>query len=157
MLVPIPIGLWIFSLVCDAVYHAGRGGDAWKTVALYTMAGGIVGAVAAAVPGVIDMLSLRGSPKKVALIHMALNIVVVLLYAGNFGWRYGAGPDDTGPVWLSALSVVLLGVSGWLGGKMVYEQGVAVHPAPPVDVQMDAVRRPSAGSGAGPRPASSYS
>ena len=22
MLVPLPIGLWIFSLVCDAVFHA---------------------------------------------------------------------------------------------------------------------------------------
>jgi uncharacterized membrane protein len=40
MLVPIPIGLWIFSLVCDGVYHAGWGGGTWKTVALYTMAGG---------------------------------------------------------------------------------------------------------------------
>ncbi|TMH31268.1 MAG: DUF2231 domain-containing protein, partial [Betaproteobacteria bacterium] len=31
-----------------------------------------------------------------------------------------------GLVWLSLISLVLLVISGWLGGKMVYEYGVAV-------------------------------
>jgi hypothetical protein len=30
------------------------------------------------------------------------------------------------PVWLSVIAVSLLGVSGWLGGKMAYEHSVAV-------------------------------
>jgi uncharacterized membrane protein len=29
-------------------------------------------------------------------------------------------------VWLSAVAIALLVVSGWLGGKLVYELGVAV-------------------------------
>jgi uncharacterized membrane protein len=29
-------------------------------------------------------------------------------------------------VWLSVIAVALLAVSGWLGGKMVYEHGIAV-------------------------------
>src|SRR5262245_7379641 len=129
MLVPIPIGLWIFSLVCDLVYPTGWGGEVWKTVALYTMAGGIVGALIAAVPGVIDLLSLRTNLRRIALIHMAVNLTVVVLYAINFGWRIGGAMEATGPVWLSVLAILLLLVSGWLGGKMVYEHGVAVDDA----------------------------
>src|SRR6185369_6366864 len=85
MLVPIPIGLWIFSLVCDLVFAAGWGGEVWKTVAFYTMGGALI----AAVPGVIDLLSLRASLRRIALVHMAINLTVVVLYAVNFGWRYG--------------------------------------------------------------------
>src|SRR3954451_10109294 len=66
MLVPIPIGLWIFSLVCDLVYLGG-GGDQWETVAQYNMVAGVIGALIAALPGVIDMLSLSGTTRKVAL------------------------------------------------------------------------------------------
>jgi len=35
-------------------------------------------------------------------------------------------------VWLSLISVGLLAISGWLGGKMVFEHGIAVDvpPAP---------------------------
>src|SRR3712207_1913155 len=58
MLIPLPIGLWIFSFVCDVVYVTGFGGDQWLTVAFYTMVGGVVGAMIAALPGIIDMLSL---------------------------------------------------------------------------------------------------
>ena len=33
MLVPIPIGLWIFSLVCDLFHAGGSANPAWTTVA----------------------------------------------------------------------------------------------------------------------------
>src|SRR5690349_17903906 len=121
MLVPIPIGLWIFSLVCDLVFAAGWGGEVWKTVALYTMGGGIVGALVAALPGVIDLLALRAGLRRIALLHMAINLTVVVLYAIDFGWRFGRETETAGPVWLSVLAILLLLVSGWLGGKMVYE------------------------------------
>lgn len=130
MLVPIPIGLWIFSLICDLVHAAGWGGEIWRTVAFYTLAGGIVGALVAAVPGVIDLLSLRAALRRIALIHMAINLTVVVLYGINLGWRWGDPALGSGPVWLAAFSVALLGVSGWLGGKMVYVHGVGVETPP---------------------------
>src|SRR6185295_15598947 len=54
MLVPFPIALWIFSLVCDLIVVLVLGGPVWKDVAFYTMAGGFVGALAAAAPGYLD-------------------------------------------------------------------------------------------------------
>ena len=128
MLVTIPIGLWIFSLVCDLVYVLGFGGQDWRTVAFYTMCGGIVGALIAAVPGVIDMLSLSVPIRRIAVMHMAINLTVVALYVVNV-WLRVRGQDAGAPVWLSAIAVAMLGVSGWLGGKMVYEHGVAVDTA----------------------------
>ena len=61
------------------------------------------------------------------LAHMGINLTVVALYVVNFWMRMGA-PDKPGNlVWLSLVSILLLVVSGWLGGKMVYEYGVAVN------------------------------
>jgi uncharacterized membrane protein len=122
MLVAIPIGLWIFSLVCDLAPLFGASGEPWATVAVYTMAGGIAGALLAAVPGLIDLLSLPSPIRRTALLHMAINLGVVALYAANLWLRL----DGTTLVWLSVLGIGLLVVSGWLGGKMVYEHGVAV-------------------------------
>ena len=134
MLVVFPIGLWIFSLACDLIRLAGAAADAWSIVALYTMVGGFIGALAAAVPGFIDLLFYKGGAppvKKIALTHMAINLTVVVLYAINI-WLRAGGPSSTGtsmsaPVLLSIIGVALLCVSGWLGGQMVHVYGVGVE------------------------------
>ena len=126
MLVPLPIGLWIFSFICDAIFVLGAGATHWATVSFWTMLGGLVFAVVAAIPGTIDMVSLRGAPKKLALTHMAINVTVVLLYAVNFGMRINGAAIAGVPIALSGLGVTLLAVSGWLGGHMVYVHRVAV-------------------------------
>jgi uncharacterized membrane protein len=126
MLVAVPIGLWIFSLVCDLVRVSGAGGENWRLVALYTLAGGIAGALVAAVPGLIDLLSLPAPVKRTALIHMTINLAVVALYAVNL-WLRLQGAQESTVVWLSVVGIGFLVVSGWLGGKMVYEHGVGVR------------------------------
>ena len=128
MLVTIPIGLWIFSLVCDLIHVFGSTSPNWEIVAWYSMIGGIVGALAAAIPGFIDLLSLPPTVRRTALVHMTINLTVVALFAIN-AWMRRGGVSD-GLIWLSVFSVILLAISGWLGGKMVYVHGVAVDPAP---------------------------
>ena len=130
MLITIPIGLWLFSLICDLVFVFGGGADEWRVVAFYTMVGGIVGALCAAVPGFIDMLSLPSGLKRIALVHMAINLSVVALYAINVWVRATSETATALPVWLSVIAVVMLSVSGWLGGKLVYVHGVAVESPP---------------------------
>jgi uncharacterized membrane protein len=129
MLVTIPIGLWVFSFVCDLFVLTGRTG-AWSTVALYTMIGGIVGALLAALPGFIDMLSLPPGPKRTAIVHMTINLTVVALYVINAWMRMGSPDNFRNAFWLSLLAIALLSISGWLGGKMVYVYGIAVSAAP---------------------------
>lgn len=130
MLVVFPIGLWVFSLVCDIAFAAGWGGPIWNEMAFYTMAGGLAGALLAAVPGFIDFLSLTGRVRSIALTHMILNLGIVGMYALNLFLRTRSAPGAALPLALSALAVVLLGVSGWLGGEMVYVHGVGVESRP---------------------------
>jgi uncharacterized membrane protein len=129
MLIPFPIALWIFSLASDLISLFGFGGPVWKDIALYTMVGGIVGGLAAAVPGYIDYRSLSDPViVRVAQMHMIINVGLIVLFTINVGLRIMYGTEALLPVFLSVLGVAALGVSGWLGGKLVYVQGVAVQP-----------------------------
>lgn len=129
MLVPVPIGLWIFSFACDIVAFFVANPATWKTVALYAMVGGIIGALFAAVFGLIDLLSLPAEIRQTAIVHMSINLLIVVLFVID-AWRRIAAGDaglaSPGLVWLSLIAILLLLVSGWLGGKMVYRYGVAV-------------------------------
>jgi uncharacterized membrane protein len=56
-----------------------------------------------------------------------------VLFVINFYLRTRTGLEITGgsstiPFALSLIAVVLLGISGWLGGEMVYVHGVGVEP-----------------------------
>jgi len=129
MLIPFPIALWIFSLASDLIYLFGFGGAVWKDIALYTMAGGIIGGLAAAIPGYIDYRSLSEPViVRVAQMHMVINVGLIVLFTINTGLRILNGPEALLPVLLSVLGVAALAVSGWLGGELVYVQGVAVQP-----------------------------
>jgi uncharacterized membrane protein len=127
MLVPIAIGCWVFSFVADLIFLAIGARDPWNLLAYYTMLGGIVGALLAALPGLVDLLSLPpGGIKRTALTHMGINLTVVAMFAYN-AWLRHANPESlTLAIALSAVAILMLLVSGWLGGKMVFEHGVGV-------------------------------
>ena len=135
MLVAFPIALWIFSLAADVIY-LWRGNPIWKNyIAFYTLLGGILGAAAAAVPGFIDWLSIKDrATKKIANWHARLNVIALLIFIADFYLRTTSGAsfvsgDLTIPLVLSIVGIVLIGISGWLGGEMVYVHGVAVDTA----------------------------
>ena len=130
MLVVFPIGLWIFSLACDLIGLSVATPDVWHTVAFYSMVGGLIGALAAAVPGLIDLLYYKGGAppvKNIALTHMAINLSVVVLYAVNIWLRIDGQQGMKVPIVLSAIGVCAIAVSGWLGGQMVHVYGVGVE------------------------------
>ena len=131
MLVPIAIGSWILSFAADLICLATGNPNPWNMLAFYAMVGGILGALAAAVPGLIDLLSLpSGFTKSVAIKHMSLNLLIVAIYVGN-AWMRSANPQSLKvPMILSLVTILMLLVSGWLGGKMVYEAGVGVGGGP---------------------------
>jgi uncharacterized membrane protein len=132
ILVTVPIGAWVCSLVFDVasrfVSEPGvlAGGSVWL-IGL-----GVLGALAAATVGFLDFLGLpRRTPAfRVGLLHLSLNLAVTGAYAVNFAWRMGeygtAAPVGLPMLVLSALSVAVLAVSGYLGGKLAYHYGVRV-------------------------------
>ena len=127
MLVPIAIGCFVFSFAADLICLVTGNGNPWNVLAYYTMIGGILGALAAAVPGLIDFLSLPAGPiKSTGLKHMAINLTVVAIYVVNAFMRHNDPASLKLPMILSFVTVLMLLVSGWLGGKLVFEHGVAV-------------------------------
>jgi len=127
MLVALPIGLWVFSLIADLIALAGWRPEVWNDVAFYTMAGGVVGALLAAIPGFIDFLSISvPNVRKIGVYHMAVNLLAVALFALNLYIRTSSAPAAAIPISLSVLGVALLAVSGWLGGELVYVHGMGV-------------------------------
>jgi uncharacterized membrane protein len=128
MLVVFPVGLWTFSLVSDVILALGWGGPIWSDIAFCTMAGGLVGALAAAIPGFIDYLAIIDrNAAKTATRHLIVNLTLVVLYGCNLFLRTQTPPGATLPIFLSVLGVVMLGFSGWLGGELVYVHRVGVN------------------------------
>jgi uncharacterized membrane protein len=143
MIIPFPIALWVFSLVADIIY-LWRGNPVWwDWIAFYSLLAGIIGGATAAVPGLIDWLSLTDKAVvKIANWHARLNVIALLVFVASFYLRTTGGASLVGgsysiPFALSLLGVILITISGWLGGEMVFKHGVAV----------------SAGSGATPEKA----
>ena len=142
MLIPFPIGLWAFSLVADVIY-IWRGNPVWRNyIAFYTLLGGIIGAVAAAVPGFIDWLSIKDrNVVKIANWHARLNVIALLIFVASFSLRTTRGSalvseGYTIPIALSVLGVILISISGYLGGEMVFRHGVAVDQQPNTGTKM---------------------
>ena len=127
MLVGFPIGLWVFALVCDVMRAVG-GNPVWQTVAIYCIATGIVGAIVAAAPGLIDYFSIdEAAMKKIANLHLALNLGAVVIFAINLWLRFRLPAVSYLPLGMSIVGVLAIGIGGWLGGEMVYVKGMAVE------------------------------
>lgn len=139
MLVTLPIGLWVFSLISDLVF-VSTGDVRWDATAYFTLGGGIVGALLAAVPGLLDFLGLHDPrERRVATIHLVLNLSIVAIQAINFWLRSEPGPGGGNlPVLISVVAVAALVVSGWLGGQLVHVLGVTQpHHGEPTTVEHD--------------------
>ena len=131
MLVPIAIGGFVLSFAFDITCMATGSTTPWSMLAFYTMAGGVIGALCAAIPGLVDLLSLpAGYTRGIAIKHMSINLLVVAIYVVNLFMRHNDPQNLKVPMILSLVTILMLLVSGWLGGKMVFEAGVGVNTEP---------------------------
>jgi uncharacterized membrane protein len=91
---------------------------------------GIVGALVAAIFGMIDLAGIARGTKafKTGLIHMTINVTVVVLFLIDFLVRTGRDYEDAtvGGFVLSLIGLALLGISGYLGGQLAYSYGLRV-------------------------------
>jgi uncharacterized membrane protein len=133
MIIPFPFALWMFSLAADVVY-LWRGNDHWGLAAFYTLAAGLLGGVVAAIPGIIDWLAIKDREVvRIANWHARLNVIAIIVFAIDFYLRWrslGRIPKEgvSLPLLLSVLGVILISISGWLGGDLSYKHGVGVAP-----------------------------
>jgi uncharacterized membrane protein len=131
ILVTVPIGAWVASLVFDIASRLVTGPGFLAEGSLWLIAIGVLGALAAAMIGFLDLFAIpTGTPAfRTGLWHMGLNLTITVGYVVGFLWRRADsldGPVALGPLVLSAVCLALLAVSGFLGGKLAYHYGVRV-------------------------------
>jgi nitrite reductase/ring-hydroxylating ferredoxin subunit/uncharacterized membrane protein len=133
ILVHLPIGLFVVSFLFDigSMIRSTAISARFVQPAFYTMALGVLTALVAAGPGFIDYLDIRRDhpARKIATYHMILNLAAVVLYVVNLAIRrpqLHERQDMVLPFVLSLIGVILLSISGYLGGVMVYDDGIAV-------------------------------
>ena len=133
LLVPLPIGAFVSSLIFDILTRTRAGGLPYLVDGAFWLIGiGLTGALVAAVPGVLDLRTIRrGEPAfAAARAHLMLNVAAAALFAIGYAWQAGdhVALDKTrwGQLALSAIAVAFLLAATWLGGKLTYYHGIRV-------------------------------
>lgn len=131
-LVHLPIGLFPLSVLLDLASWVFQRPE-WMLVRVSFLAigGGLVTGLLAGLFGFVDYTEIRDDhpAKKTATLHMILNLAALMLFGLGFGLRFDsfdAVATPLVPLLVSLVGLALLGYSGYLGGDLVYNDGVGV-------------------------------
>ena len=114
----VPIGAWTAALALDALGER-RG-------ARIAVGVGLLGALGAAATGLTDWTDTYGKPRRLGVVHAALNGAATLLYGASFvarGKAHGAG------VLLSTLGYGIASLSALFGGTISLDLQIGVNHA----------------------------
>jgi uncharacterized membrane protein len=129
MLIPYPFAFLTGAAAFDvlAVSRRDRG---LATTARHLGAAGLATAVVAAVPGLVDYLTAvpDGAPKETATKHLLSNVTALACFAAAAAGRREDALPTKNAVLCGLIGTALLGVGGWLGGKLSYHHQIGVHP-----------------------------
>lgn len=129
MLVQFPIVCFIGVLVTDIVFINNQNAG-WATASRYLLVIGLVMAALAALAGLTDFLGDKRVQGSDAIKHAIANVTAVVLELVNLILRLHTNdPIPRIGIILSALTVLILLYSGWMGGKLVFEHGIGVNDA----------------------------
>jgi uncharacterized membrane protein len=130
ILVSIPIGAWVASLIFDLGSNLVDDPAPLAEGSRWLIAIGVLGALAAAMVGFLDFFAIPPGTRawRTALLHMVLNLTLTAAYAGQFFWRPAnpIGAVGAGPIAVSIASLAVLSLSGYLGGELAFRYGVRV-------------------------------
>jgi uncharacterized membrane protein len=126
MLIPFPFAFWTGSFIAD-VYAGLR--DYFHDVGYILAWAGCVAALIAAIPGAVDLFTsvpAGSAARRTGIRHGLLNVAALVLFAISIAARPSPGAMTYTAYATAALGVLLIGVSGWLGGSLVYDHKVGV-------------------------------
>jgi uncharacterized membrane protein len=146
MLIAFPLGLLSTAVVFDILFLV-TGNVRWTETAYYMIGAGVIGGIAAAVPGWVDWVAIPGSTraKRVGLVHGVGNVVVLGLFV--LSWllrRPDPSAPPTGAIVAGLAGVVILAVTGWLGGELMNRLGVGVDDGAHLDAPSSLSALPAA-------------
>jgi uncharacterized membrane protein/nitrite reductase/ring-hydroxylating ferredoxin subunit len=127
MLIPFPFAFLVGAVFFDAIGLLGGMPTFWL-VGHYVLAAGIITALMAAIPGIIDYATTvppRSSAKKRAATHGLTNSFAVALFATAWFSRTANQPDLMALV-LEVAGAAVLSSGAWMGGTLVYRNQIGV-------------------------------
>lgn len=116
-LTDLPIGFWTSAFVLDLVGGKRSAAAAQRLVGL-----GILSAVPTAAAGMSDWSDTFGEERRVGAVHAAANGVALSLYA--WSWLARRGGRRRAGITIGMLGAAAATAGGYLGGHLVYRQGV---------------------------------
>lgn len=142
MLIPYPFALLSAATVFDVIDRvverravgATRRDHAFGRTAGHLQAAGLLSAVAAAIPGIVDYFGSvpRGTQAaRHATWHAAANSSALVTFLLAQREREADGETTDRGLGLALLGTVLLGAGGWLGGNLVYHHHIGVDDESP--------------------------
>jgi uncharacterized membrane protein len=128
MLIVFPLGLLATAVVFDIIYLV-TDAPHWTEMAFYMIGAGIIGGIAAAVPGWIDWLAIPSGTraKRIGLLHGVGNVLMLGLFI--LSWllrREQIAAPPTEAIVAALGGATLAAITGWLGGELVDRLGVGV-------------------------------
>ena len=128
MLVPFPIACFVGTLFTDIAY-AATANMQWANMSAWMLTIGLVFGLLAVIAGLIDFLGDRRiRDLRAVWIHAGGNAVALILAIFNAFIHSRDAYTSVVPVGLalSALTVLILLVTGWMGWELVYRHRVGV-------------------------------
>lgn len=123
MSVAFPIALTFCTFGADALYWWT--GDAfWARAALWAAGTGFLFGMLAGFSGTAELLLVSGIRARApAWTHFIIAVTLLALLGANWGYRLYGYEDAVLPygILLSALSVGMVAITGWHGGKLVFD------------------------------------
>ncbi|MEX2671474.1 MAG: DUF2231 domain-containing protein [Phycisphaeraceae bacterium] len=127
MLISFPIAFLFGGFICNLVGWVIEGAT-WWTVGAWMALAGIITALIAAVPGVVDYVYAvppKSSAKQRATWHMVVNSGAVILFVAAWIIRGAAtAPPTPVTLLLELAGLVLLTAGGWMGGTLIHRNFV---------------------------------
>ena len=129
ILISFPIAFFTGTLLFDILGFLVD--SQFLNVGFWLELAGIVFAVLAAIPGIIDYIYTvppQSSAKKRATKHGLLNVTMLIIFTIAFFYRKDGYTSPYILLGLELAGVSLMSIAGWLGGTLVYRNQIGVDP-----------------------------
>lgn len=119
----VPVGAWLTGVILELVHLAGGGVP--ESAGVIAIIIGIIGAAIAVLTGLTDYADTYGHERRTATLHgLGMVLALVLFIVANV---LGAGGHERSGFAFAVAGLVVVGLSAYVGGHVVFGIGTAVN------------------------------
>jgi uncharacterized membrane protein len=129
MMVTFPIAFLTTVLASDLAF-VFLGDPFWARMSLWLLGIGTMGGFVAGITGAVELLWVRGIRRRAAAwSHFVAAVMLLSIAFANWLLRLGDAEVAVVPwgLYLSTLGAMLVGLAGWLGGKLVFHHQLGIE------------------------------